>query len=500
MRLAFAIVFIAASAFGQSSDARLCAIDGSVINSATGLPVLRAYVTVTVADDIANAITDVNGKWLVEHVSCGEAKVIAKRVGYLPDNKGVKVTLSGGIPAHDTKLSLTPQAVIEGRVTDDQGDPVHNVQVGLVTSRISNGKRSFQENIFTATDDRGEYRYAGLTAGKYLVCAGANASFLGDEDGAPQMSRKCYPGPVEAGSAVAMNVAAGSDNRVDFALTPLNTVQVRGTLVGLPAGAAGEVGIRWGNYFLNGMVHKDGAFVFQNIPSGKFFLMARSDAGGRELTARMPISVGAINLEGLQLHLDPGTTIGGTVKINSTTGKKWEPPHFMVALTNSEGNDSQGRDLQGEAFSWSDIAPGDYRLEVSASGPLYVKSVTMGGRDISRAEFAVGPGMASIEVVLSDDGGVVEGDVKADDAPAPGWVLLERDGLAVRNANTDAGGHFRIDNVPPGDYKVYAWDDQEKVEYANPDWMQRNAKAIAVTVQPSQKQIVTIPRQIAPPE
>ena len=79
-------------------------------------------------------------------------------------------------------------------------------------------------------------------------------------------------------------------------------------------------------------------------------------------------------------------------------------------------------------------------------------------------------------------------------------MLLQKDGVSSRNARADANGHFKIDNLPPGDYKVYAWDDNTNVEYANPEWMRQNGKGAAVSVGPGQTALVKVIRQTAPPE
>src|SRR6185503_1604980 len=97
-----------------------------------------------------------------------------------------------------------------------------------------------------------------------------------------------------------------------------------------------------------------------------------------------------------------------------------------------------------------------------------------------------------------DDGGILEGDVTADDAPAAAWIYLEHDGQPVRNGQADSKGHFHFDAIPPGDYKVSAWDDNSKVEYANPAWMQRYGKPAAVSVAPGQAAHVSLVRRTAP--
>ena len=70
------------------------------------------------------------------------------------------------------------------------------------------------------------------------------------------------------------------------------------------------------------------------------------------------------------------------------------------------------------------------------------------------------------------------------------YAFLKWGQTAFRNFST----------VPPGNYKVYAWDDNTNVEYANPEWMQRNGKSVAVTVDPGQTAQVKLVRQNAPVE
>ena len=60
-------------------------------------------------------------------------------------------------------------------------------------------------------------------------------------------------------------------------------------------------------------------------------------------------------------------------------------------------------------------------------------------------------------------------------------------------------GHFKIQNVAPGDYTIYAWDDPNEVEYADPDWMRRNGGGgTAITVAASQNQQIKLTLQPVP--
>jgi hypothetical protein len=81
-----------------------------------------------------------------------------------------------------------------------------------------------------------------------------------------------------------------------------------------------------------------------------------------------------------------------------------------------------------------------------------------------------------IDVVLSDDSGSIEGSVEdADGQPAQrAFVMMLQGGRVPRTVTTGPDGHFRMANLAPGDYRIYAWDDFSQVEYADADWMRRN--------------------------
>ncbi len=156
---------LAALLFGD--DGCVCAIagsgesrsaDGTVDNSVTRAPVAGALVNFVGSDYATSVDTDANGRWRIEHLACGPSFCVAAvRVGFLPPPQltGPALTLTANTPAHDVKLELTPQSVLAGRVTDDQGDPLLGAQVSLYGSRISNGVRTMSPMTSMSANDLG---------------------------------------------------------------------------------------------------------------------------------------------------------------------------------------------------------------------------------------------------------------------------------------------------------------------------------------------------------
>jgi hypothetical protein len=477
MRTLALLLAVSAAAFAQ------CTVDGTVVNSTTGAPIARAHISVTAARDTFFADSDAVGKWVVEHLPCEGATVLVNRPGFLRKQQVIDKS-----PAHDVQLILAPQAVLAGRVLDEQGDPLAYAPVSLMTARIINGIRGVQASTSTYTNDLGEYRFPNLEAGKYRLCVNAGGGNILATGGRPY-GEKCYP------DFLPIAVAAGYEGRIDFMLSPIATVRVSGQVSGL-AGKTATVSLVPATQIarmslgLSASVQADGRFTIKNVPPSSYTAFVRSEHG----QATIPVEIGSADVNSLQLHFDPGSTVTGTVKIVSASESAL-PSDMDLQLVRDGVAFSQAPVWNDDrtSFTFSDIPVGKYRVELTNFEPFYVKSVTLAGRDISTADFMVAPGMGNIEVVLADDGGAVEGDVSES-----AWVLVQKDGVS-HNARTDAGGHFKIDNLPPGDYKVYAWDDTTNVEYGNPDWMRQNAKGVAVSVARGQTAAVRVTRQTAPP-
>ena len=79
----------------------------------------------------------------------------------------------------------------------------------------------------------------------------------------------------------------------------------------------------------------------------------------------------------------------------------------------------------------------------------------------------VGQTGGSLEVVVSANGGQVDGNVQESNAPAPRAIVTlvsldpRRAKDLFKSTVADAAGHFTVTGLAPGSYKAYAWDDVE---------------------------------------
>jgi hypothetical protein len=121
----------------------------------------------------------------------------------------------------------------------------------------------------------------------------------------------------------------------------------------------------------------------------------------------------------------------------------------------------------------ANITPGSYSVEVLPIPPWYVQSAASGNTDVLREDLIIAAGRRPdpLEIVLRDDGASLNGIVRADGQPAPASILLIADPSGSEHARlmqAGQGGEFQFDRIPPGDYKLLAFDSLETLEFRNP--------------------------------
>ncbi len=133
-------------------------------------------------------------------------------------------------------------------------------------------------------------------------------------------------------------------------------------------------------------------------------------------------------------------------------------------------------------FTFQNVAADDYRFSVLAlAEDSYVKAARLGGMDVldrgvdlTRSDV---PG--ALDVLLSSAGGHVEGIVLKDNqqAAAGATVVLVPDGERrsrpdlFRSASADDSGRFVLRGIPPGDYRLLAWEDVEPGAWLDADFL-----------------------------
>ena len=87
----------------------------------------------------------------------------------------------------DLLFRMLPTAVISGRVTDEDGDPMSGVRV--IAQKKNPGKATRESAAAATTNDLGEYRLAGLFPGQYWIVAMPPPDFRDYEQAAGETGR-----------------------------------------------------------------------------------------------------------------------------------------------------------------------------------------------------------------------------------------------------------------------------------------------------------------------
>jgi hypothetical protein len=468
-----------------------------VVKAGTGEPLRKALIVLRktdARDSSYSASTGDDGRFVIPYVEPGRYRLSAERNGYLranygqrrPNEAGAVLTLTPGERRGNIVLNLVPFAVISGRVFDEDGEPLAHVRMQALRRNLESGRRQLVTSAAATTDDRGEYRIFGLPPGKFFVQAvpspgPGSALRQGDEDSYVPFF---YPGVTDSVQAAPLEVRAGGDlHGVDFRLARMRTVRVRGRIIGSSGGPRVDRGLV---VFLfprgsmvgelrnqSSMVDPQGNFEIRGVAPGSYVLTAFQTDRQRRFFARQSIDVGNNTVEGINLVMLPGMDIAGRIRFDDGEGKL---DGVRLLLVSRSGVFASGGVAQPKAdgtFSFQNLAADEYTLSVlGLSEECYTKTARMGGVDVLErgVDLSRGDVPGALDVILSTAGGHVEGSVVRDNQqPAAGaTVVLVPDTEARRRrpdlfqrASADDAGRFVLRGIPPGDYRLFAWDNVE---------------------------------------
>jgi len=498
------------------------AIEGIVTKDPTGEPVKKAVIEL-IAENQADggdytAVTGADGSFRIENILPGRYHLFAERSGFLETDKsrgrsdGRILTLTAGQELKQLQLRLQSAAVVRGRVTDEDGDPMPNAEVSVLRQTFVAGHSHWEQAGAERTNDLGEYRIANLPAGNVYVsvspppdfrslieASGAAPHLAGPEKPATSYQTVYYPGTGDRSQAAPIQLHAGDDFPVDFSLTPSPSLSIRGTVVNLPPQTSASIMLqsRDFNLVLNGAeMHKDGSFVIRDVAPGSYTILATVDGSAVPMTARQSLQMGSSNVDGLRLAPQPGATVRGQLHLELRNGmSRVDPSEIFVALQSVDG-DQEGAVSVGEgfpnlahvaangSFQWVDVPAGNYYVQMAthdnaANNEWYVKSVMAGGRDLSDSAVSVSGGTLAFDLVASAYGGIVDGIVTdPKGAPVANAIVVAVPTARLRGRAdhyrktvSDQGGHFSLRGIRPGDYSVLAWESVDGEAYYNPDFL-----------------------------
>jgi protocatechuate 3,4-dioxygenase beta subunit len=488
-------------------------IRGRVVASDTGQPLRRAVVRAFSSELRENrvATTDADGRYTLKELPAGRYSVTALKGGYVtlsygqtrPFEPGRPLQLADGETLEKVDFSLPSGGVVAGRIVDEYGEPVTDVQVIAMRYTFAQGRRRLTPaGRESSTNDIGEYRIFGLPPGDYYVSATVRNVMFGDSDDHSGYAPTYYPGTPSIAEAQKVTVGLGQTaGDINMALASTRTARVSGTAIGsdgrpMTAGFVSLI-MRSGTMMFGsngGQVRSDGSFSISNVAPGEYTLQVNTGGGpfGDGDYAAAHVTVAGQDVTGIQLMASKPVVVRGRVVFgDQEAAKSIEARAIQVGAIGVDVDDGmmQGR---GNARVHDDftfelkVRPGRSVIRAGMNQPGWtLQSVHLGGADVtdSGIDFRADEDVDGLVVELTNHPAEVTGTVTdAHGDPVKDYSVLvfahDRQQWTATSryfgfGRPDQDGRYKATNLPAGDYDAIALESVEPGEARDPDLLDR---------------------------
>jgi hypothetical protein len=461
-------------------------------------------------------LTDADGQFEFTDLPAGQFTLQCERSGFSGHGyagrtrarPAARVELAAGQTISDVRLQLLPGAVLVGRVVDESGQPMADVDVQALRAMYGIEGRQLMPTGQGRTNDLGEYRIFGLAPGSYYVVAQASQSNDEGESGPSviRITKVTYASTYfqEArglSDATKLELRPGEETTANITFSPTPVFNVSGQISGLPPNST-QLPVQLTVYRAGEAVPANLnisrtpiGFEIKHVPSGEYLIQAMVflDQGKDVREAELPFTVAEDDVTGLHLAVKPRhepLPVRGTVRIE---GEQRDPSTIYVSLQRSSTSVSSpasygegggnGIVQKDGTFSISIRSKGTFYPFLQAAGPgwadYFTKEVRLAGQDVTDSGFdlATAQAGARLEIIVSKNGGTVAGKaLTADGSPLKGGTVVAVPETRLRNrhelftvARTDNNGSYSLRGMRPGEYKLFVWEEIEPESYFDPD-------------------------------
>jgi protocatechuate 3,4-dioxygenase beta subunit len=503
----------------STSEDKTSSIEGIVVKDPGEQPLKKATVEVVPEDEGAanyTAISDAEGHFRISAVQPGRYRIFVERTGFIEVDKsgrrlaGTALSIEAGHSTKDLELHMLTAAILTGRVVDEDGDPMANVEISVLRYGYSSGRRELEQERSERTNDLGEFRIPGLLAGRYFVSASPAPDFSTVVASKPRAQdpdktetgyvTTYYPGANDLSQAVPLELHPGDEVPIDFTLVRTRTFRVRGSVANLASSRAldsfnqGVVMLHPKEFnnevFSAAEVDKNGNFEIRGIAPGAYTITLMRRDGETAQVSHQELVVANSDVNHVRLVPMQDSQIRGQLRIEN--GAQADLTSLAVILRPVSGPSSanisseQGQVKPDGSFELSNVSPGKYTVSVSGGTSTmrdyFLKKLIAGGRDISDSDLVVPGGTTlSMSLLISASAASLEGTVVNEQSQPLGSVTVvavpdasHQDQLdRYRRSMTDQRGHFLLRGLTPGHYTVFAWQHVEEGAYYDPDFLKQ---------------------------
>jgi protocatechuate 3,4-dioxygenase beta subunit len=532
------------------------ALEGRVVNARSGEPVRRVNLTLRPIDAPGRAgsstagsmapaapyvaTTDAEGKFRIEKVEPASYRLMGERQGFVRQEYGARrglmmgttINVAPGQELKDLSFKLTPQAVITGRVLDEEGEPLARAQIQVLRRRFYRGKQQTMPVGGGQTIDTGEFRVADLGPGRYWISAAYRGRMTTFAEGPARNTADkpeeeyvtmYYPNSTDEAGARAIDLDAGQEmSGIDIRLHKARVYRIRGKvsagaepvrnvrLMVLPRDRGAFMGLFGG---AGGMVKEDGTFEIGSVQPGSYYVTALPSQGTMISIGKAAVDVAREDVENVILTLAAGATLRGGIRLDGDVRQQEQAQDKKIAfgsvrvqLSPMDGivfNNPGATAKEDGSFEIQNAGPERYRIVVYNLPPgVWLKSIRAGDQEVLETGIDLGAGTPGrVEVTLGVGVGQIGGVVQdAKQQPAAGSMVTllpdpmkeERNDL-YRVTSADQNGQFTLQGIAPGEYKLFAWEDVDPGSYIDPEFLKPHERsARKVTIKANSQEQVTL--------
>ena len=496
----------AALAQGAQPAPAPAAVSGRVTDGERGMPNVPVALTPVNAPSRnpspLRARTGADGRYRIEGVPPGRYQVTPLSPAYVVKNleqwmAGKALEVSAGESVENVDFTLERGAVITGRVTDADGNPVVNEPVRAVFADDAQQQRGLPLSVMGRpgdhmTDDRGVYRIYGLPAGRYRLSVGRGEA-TGFGFGVRRFYRLTYhPDVTDQAQARVVEVSAGGEaTDVDIKVSTVEgTRRASGRVVSAETGRpVPGVSVIYGSVFRDASrvapsgagatTDERGEFRIENVPPGRYAASVRPREPADWYGDIITFEVGDSDVSGLEIRLRRGATVSGVAVIEGVAdraaaarmlGQVLLFPNVARAGGPVEmvGYIEPARVSPDGSFRLTGLGPGKLRIGATArelQQSLKLARVEVGGVAVTRdgIDLAEGAQVTGVRLVLTYGRGVIRGQVNYAGGELPQGarvMVLARpasslgDASPTYNAEVDSRGRFSIQGLAAGEYEL----------------------------------------------
>ena len=415
--------------------------------------------------------------------------------------------------------------VLQGVLQNQSGGGVAKGDVTL-TQRVRVGEKTYRWFAVGSiqADENGHYGFCNVPEGEYFVNSQGTMRTFGDKTNTEPLPKDYvqtfYPNVLDEEASQPVHITAGGVKKLNLVLREAPTHHVRGHVVfpsgktllqpfvvlsHLDAGNSTYIGY-------HAPVNSSGSFDLGGIPPGKYRLTVVADSGERELRktpaeieikrewrATSQIEVKDSDVVKEDLTLAPNGRVSG--QFRDTRGEIFKAGNLVLTLVNEDGRNlartvEDGRELPLDPleiepdghFVLHELPPGKYRIgwlgqmwmlrPPMGKAAIYLAGGNIAGRDLLRDGFEVKAGqeIGDASIVIATGPGGIKARVRDETGKPRSRVVVlvvPAEEMKMQWHRYQSGcsyptGDAYVNDIPPGDYRVFAMESPPVTHYIEP--------------------------------